>query len=182
MVRVLVVVDMQNDFISGSLGTEQAQSIVPEVCTRLRQAQAREERVFLTLDTHGPDYLDTQEGQALPVAHCIRETPGWKLNAQVEEAAGAQAVRVEKGTFGSLKLARLLGALCQNKGLENGKGLEIELCGVCTDICVIANALLIKAALPEAHLRVRPRLCAGVTQEKHLAALEVMRSCQVTID
>lgn len=181
MVRVLIVVDMQNDFIDGPLGSPEAKNILPDVCARLHQARAQGERIFLTLDTHGPDYLDTQEGQLLPAPHCIRDTPGWKLNAQVEEAAGPQAQLVEKGSFGSPKLARVLAALCQDKGLDEGKGMEIELCGVCTDICVVSNALLIKAALPEAHLSLNAQLCAGVTPEKHQAALEVLRSCQVAV-
>lgn len=181
MERVLIVVDMQNDFVDGSLGTPEASKIVAGVCQRIRQAHTRGERICLTLDTHTPEYLSTQEGRYLPVAHCIRETPGWGLNPQVEEAAGAAARRFEKGTFGSPDLARTLAALCQDKGLDCGKGLEVELCGLCTDICVVSNALLVKAILPEAHLTVNAALCAGVSPEKHQAALEVMRSCQVDV-
>ena len=181
MQRVLIVVDMQNDFVDGSLGTPEAPKIVADVCQRIRQAHDQGERVCLTLDTHTPEYLSTQEGRYLPVKHCIRETPGWALNAQVEAAAGPAARRFVKGTFGSPELARSLAALCQDKGLDDGKGLEVELCGLCTDICVVSNALIIKAVLPEAHLTVNSALCAGVTPEKHLAALEVMRSCQVNV-
>lgn len=170
MKRLLVVVDMQKDFIDGSLGTEEARAIVPGVREKVVKCQAEGWDVAFTLDTHEENYLDTQEGKKLPVPHCIVDTDGWEL---CEELGDFKGRYFEKNTFGSMALAEW----AAGKGYE-----EVELAGLCTDICVISNALLLKAALPEARIRVDAKCCAGVTPESHKHALEAMKMCQVEID
>ncbi len=165
MKRLLVVIDMQNDFVTGPLGTAEAAAIVPAVRKLIDGA----EEVVYTMDTHSPGYPDTREGRFLPVPHCIRGTEGWKI---LPELLRDGAKIFEKPTFGSEALARYAAA--------GGYGV-ITFCGVCTDICVVTNALLVKTALPEADVRVAAYACAGVTPEKHRAAIETMRSCQIEI-
>ena len=174
---LLIVIDMQNDFVTGALGTAEAQAIVPHVNAKITAADA----VVYTLDTHGEDYLATQEGKRLPVPHCIRNTPGWALEPEIAQTCARGMMSFEKPTFGSTALCEYVCTLAAEKGAVAGKGFHVELCGVCTDICVVSNALLIKAALPEADLTVNGALCAGVTPQKHEAALETMRSCQVEV-
>lgn len=170
--KVLVVVDMQNDFIMGALGTKEAEAIVPKVCEKIREFDGQ---VFFTMDTHGENYLDTQEGRNLPVKHCVKGTWGWQLDPQVD--ALRRSTPIEKETFGSKGLADVLKAGNTYEGpLE-----EIQLIGVCTDICVISNALLLKAYLPEVKLTVDASCCAGVTPESHQRALEAMKACQIEI-
>ena len=169
MKRLLVVVDMQKDFIDGALGTKEAVSIVPAVAERVRKAQADGEAVVFTLDTHHEDYLTTQEGRKLPVEHCILGTEGWQLDRQLQ---GFDGKRFEKPTFGSIELANWV----QAEGFE-----EITLIGLCTDICVISNAMLIKAALPESRVIVDGSCCAGVTPESHERALKAMQPCQIEV-
>lgn len=173
--RFLIVIDMQNDFIDGSLGTAEAVAIVPAAAARIREARAEGYAVFATLDTHGEDYLDTAEGKKLPVRHCIRGTAGWRLNPEIEAALG-DAEAVEKPTFGSVRLPEMLREAAGEAGPR-----EIEVIGLCTDICVVSNALILKAHFPEASVAVRRDCCAGVTPEKHAAALETMASCQIDI-
>ena len=180
MKKVLVVIDMQNDFIDGSLGTAEACAIVDAVSKKISgyasQAASGSAAVFATRDTHETDYLGTQEGRLLPVEHCIRGTKGWQINEAVAaelEKAGARII--DKPTFGSVDLARELSELNEK---EEG-GIEVEMIGLCTDICVVSNALLLKAEMPEITISVDPACCAGVTPEKHEAALETMRSCQI---
>lgn len=168
--RVLVVIDMQNDFITGSLGTKEAQAIVEKVC---RKIQGFDGEVLFTLDTHGPDYLETQEGRLLPVAHCIKGTPGWELEPRVK--ALCRTTPIEKPTFGSTGLADVL----QAKHIYGGGLDEVVFVGLCTDICVVSNALLLKARLPETKISVDPSCCAGVTPESHEAALLTMKMCQI---
>ncbi len=168
--KILIVIDMQNDFIDGSLGTPEAQAIVEAVKAKIRSYPP--DAVFATMDTHGEDYLSTQEGRMLPVEHCIRGTEGWKLRPDIA-ALLSQAAVFEKPTFGSVRLAEAV------RGLEDVG--EIEFVGLCTDICVVSNALLMKAYLPEVPITVDAGCCAGVTPEKHRAALETMRSCQIRI-
>ena len=170
MKKLLLVIDMQNDFIDGSLGTPEAVSIVEKVKAKIRAYPP--EAVLATMDTHGPDYLSTQEGKNLPVEHCIKGTEGWQLRPDVA-ALLDQAVILEKPTFGSMEMAKRLAAM---EDLE-----EAELVGLCTDICVVSNALLLKAAMPELRIAVDAACCAGVTPEKHRAALETMRSCQIEV-
>ena len=174
---LLIVIDMQNDFVTGALGTAEAQAIVPHVNAKIAAADA----VVYTLDTHGEDYLATQEGKRLPVPHCIRNTPGWALEPEIAQTCARGMMSFEKPTFGSTALCEYVCTLAAEKGAVAGKGFHVELCGVCTDICVVSNALLIKAALPEADLTVNGALCAGVTPQKHEAALETMRSCQIEV-
>ena len=171
--RVLVVIDMQNDFITGSLGTKEAQAIVEKVC---RKIQGFDGEVLFTLDTHGPDYLDTQEGRLLPVAHCIKGTPGWELEPRVK--ALCRTTPIEKPTFGSTGLADVL----QAKHIYGGGLDEVVFVGLCTDICVVSNALLVKARLPEVPLTVDASCCAGVTPEAHQHALAVLRSCLINVE
>jgi len=181
MIDILIVVDMQRDFVSGCLGSAEARAIVPDVCARIRRAKEEGTQVVFTLDTHESDYMNTREGSFLPVPHCIRGTEGWALEPEIAKTCSRGMISFEKPTFGSTALMHHVAALAGEKGYVNGKGLTVELCGVCTDICVVSNAMLIKAALPEADLIVNSALCAGVTPEKHAAALETMRSCQIDV-
>ena len=174
--KFLIVVDMQNDFIDGSLGTREAQAIVPAVAARIRECREAGWAVIATLDTHEENYLDTREGRFLPVRHCIRDTEGWHIREEIREALGDSAVLVEKPTFGSVRLPDILREM--NGGEDPA---AVELLGLCTDICVVSNALLLKAAFPETDFFVHRDCCAGVTPDKHEAALETMRSCQVSV-
>ena len=175
-VRYLVVVDMQKDFIDGSLGTEEAQGIVEKVKEKILSYP--KDMVYATLDTHGEDYLSTQEGKMLPVPHCIKGTEGWGLHPILKDLILPDHF-FEKGSFGSLSLAEFMRELFRQQ--DSMEGASIELVGLCTDICVVSNALLLKAFLPEVPISVDSSCCAGVTKEKHLAALETLRSCQVEI-
>lgn len=166
--KTLIVVDMQNDFIDGSLGTKEAIAIVPEVVKKIREWDGP---IIATYDTHQHDYLHTQEGKFLPVEHCIENTHGWQLNTEVEAALDEKnAVRVKKPTFGCVQLPEMV------KDAE-----EIQLVGLCTDICVVSNALLLKASMPEVPISVDATCCAGVTPASHDAALATMRMCQIQI-
>ena len=165
--RFLIVVDMQNDFISGSLGSSEAQAIVPRVVRKVASFQGT---VVFTRDTHTEEYLSTQEGKNLPVLHCVKGTDGWQICKEL--APYAQHV-VDKGAFGSIDLPAYLGTL--------GDVEEVELCGLCTDICVISNAMLLKSAYPETTMKVDASCCAGVTEERHNTALSAMRAVQIQI-
>lgn len=172
MQNILVVVDMQNDFIDGALGTKEAAAIVPGVQQKIRDFQGK---VFFTRDTHGTDYMNTQEGQKLPVPHCIKGTDGWQIHPDLQPLC--QGTPVDKVTFGSSELAALLQAEDQKEPVDS-----ITFVGLCTDICVISNALLTKAFLPEAKIIVDASCCAGVTPESHRNALEAMKVCQIQIE
>jgi len=167
--KTLVVIDMQNDFIDGALGTAEAQAIVPALKARIEKARADGDTIIFTRDTHTGSYLETQEGQNLPVPHCIKDSQGWQIR---EELAPRANEILDKPSFGSLELAERVAGL---------KTKEVELVGLCTDICVISNALILKARLPELPVRVNAALCAGVTPESHRNALEAMKMCQVTV-
>ena len=171
MKNILIVVDMQNDFIDGALGTKEAVAIVPKVEEKIREFDGE---VFFTRDTHEICYLETQEGKNLPVPHCIRDTEGWQIRRELDVLRKTEPV--DKETFGSRKLAEKLAAL--NDKEEVG---SITLVGLCTDICVISNALLVKAALPEVPIIVDAACCAGVTPESHENALNAMKMCQIDI-
>ncbi len=177
--KVLVVVDMQKDFVDGALGTAEAVEIVPKVAEKIR---AHEGLIALTYDTHHADYLSTQEGRNLPVEHCIEGTEGWELNGEIARAisekcpeSGCKVFR--KPGFGSVELAEWLRELAGERDIE-----EIELIGLCTDICVISNAMLIKAAVPETLIKVDASCCAGVSPLSHTNALEAMKMCQISIE
>ena len=170
MRKLLVVVDMQNDFIDGALGTAEALAIVENVKAKIREYDPAD--VFVTMDTHAPDYLSTQEGRNLPVEHCIKGTEGWQIRSDIAELLTGAHV-YEKPTFGSTALAKDIAEIAA------AEDIEIELIGLCTDICVVSNALLLKATMPEVKISVDPACCAGVTPESHEAALLTMQMCQV---
>lgn len=179
--KYLVVVDMQNDFITGSLGTKEAQGIVPLVVERIKKAKAEGWEIFCTKDTHYPDYPMTKEGQKLPVPHCMYGTDGHNIHPDVLAAMAEYPVmEYTKNTFGCINLADDIANFVRNE-LPAQNFAAIEIIGLCTDICVVANALLLKAFLPEASISVNASCCAGVTPELHEAALTVMRSCQIDI-
>lgn len=170
--KILIVVDMQNDFISGSLGTKEAEEIVSNVVAKIKTFDGE---IFYTRDTHEKNYLITEEGKNLPVEHCIRETKGWELHPEIE--ALRKDAPIDKVTFGSVALAETLSALNKNDGVIE----EITLVGLCTDICVISNALVLKAFMPEVPITVDAACCAGVTPQSHKRALEAMKACQIKI-
>ena len=184
MKKLLVVVDMQNDFITGSLGTKEAEGIVNVVCDKITSWSGD---IIFTQDTHEENYLETLEGTKLPVKHCIEGTDGWNICDKVEAALDTVRKRnnqavigVLKNTFGSFNLAKI--AMDRILSDLNKKPWdEIELCGLCTDICVINNALILRAKFPNVPITIRKDLCAGVTVEKHNAALEVLKSCQIDV-
>lgn len=169
MSRILVVVDMQKDFVDGALGSREAAAIVPHVADKMRAYREAGDEVVFTFDTHFEDYPDTMEGKKLPVAHCIKGTAGWEPVQGLGEIKGK---RFEKHTFGSRELADYVAA---------GQYDSVELVGLCTDICVISNAMLIKAAVPDTPIRVDAACCAGVTPESHENALNAMRMCHIDV-
>ena len=173
--KFLIVVDMQKDFVDGALGSAEAQAILPAVDARIRQRRDEGWTVLATLDTHEADYIETREGRYLPVPHCIRGTEGWQLHPAVREALDG-CETVEKPTFGSVRLPDII-----RSRVSPEDHVTIELIGLCTDICVVSNAMLLKAAFPEADLAVCRSCCAGVTPAKHEAALETMASCQIDV-
>lgn len=173
MKNILVVVDMQNDFVDGALGSKEAKAIVDRAAEKIKGFDGD---VFVTLDTHGEDYMQTSEGKKLPVPHCIKGTEGWQLNSKIAAALkGKNYSMVQKATFGSCELPSLI------EQLISDREVEITLIGLCTDICVVSNALLLKANFPDFEIYVDSSCCAGVTPETHRAALEVMKSCQINI-
>lgn len=170
---IIANIYMQNDFIDGSLGTKEAEAIVPAVIEKIKEYPSQD--VYATRDTHPADYLDTQEGRYLPVEHCIKGTPGWQIRDEISELIPEDHI-FDKPTFGSVKLAETA------RKMNEEEPIEIELVGLCTDICVVSNALLLKAFIPEVRISVDSSGCAGVTPEKHMAALETMRSCQIQVN
>ena len=173
MKNFLVVVDMQNDFVDGALGSAEAVAIVPNVVDKIKNFDGE---IFVTLDTHFDNYMETAEGKKLPVPHCIKGTTGWELNPEVAKALeGKKHTVVEKLTFGSVDLPKLMG---QAAGDDE---FSVELMGLCTDICVVSNALLLKAHYPENNIAVDASCCAGVTPKSHDEALATMGMCQIEI-
>ena len=166
--KYLIVVDMQNDFITGSLGSEHAEKIVPDVVKKVKNFAGK---VIFTRDTHFADYMQTQEGKKLPVQHCIKDTDGWQICDELKDYANDV---VDKITFGSINLPEML----KDYGDEID---EIELCGLCTDICVISNAMILKANFPETKIIIDGKCCAGVSAESHKTALEAMKAVQIEI-
>lgn len=172
MKNILIVVDMQKDFVDGALGTKEAVAIVDKVVEKIQSFKGD---VIATYDTHGENYMDTQEGKKLPVPHCIKDTEGWKLDKRVQEALEEKGyTQVYKPTFGSVDLVEII----RKYDIEN---TQVEFIGLCTDICVVSNALLLKANFPEMNILVDAACCAGVTPAKHIAALETMSSCQIDV-
>ncbi len=174
MKKILIVVDMQNDFIDGSLGTKEAESIVNHVVEEINKDYSL---VIATRDTHPENYLKTNEGKHLPVKHCIKNSEGWQIRPDVFEAIEAKEYLViDKPTFGSEKLVEILKKINEEEEIET-----ITLIGLCTDICVVSNALLVKAAFPEKRIEVKENCCAGVTPQSHEAALTTMKMCQIEV-
>ena len=173
MKKFLIVVDIQNDFVDGALGTAEAVAMLPNAEKKIAEWDGE---IFVTYDTHFADYLDSAEGKKLPVAHCIKGTEGWSLNARIAEALdGKKYTATEKITFGSTELPALI------KEAAGDEGFSITLIGLCTDICVVSNALILKANFPEKEITVDSACCAGVTGASHNAALETMKMCQINI-
>ena len=186
MFHVLVLVDLQNDFIGGALGTPEAQAIVPRVVEKLKNTNMRETLVLFTKDTHYDNYLDTLEGKMLPVPHCIENTPGWSINKEISNVADytpgklvcstdkIKKSRIYKNTFGSDDLREFL--------VEHKDDIEeIEFCGLCTSICVLSNAIMARQTLPNTRILVDASCCACVTPDSHKHALEAMKMCQIEI-
>lgn len=169
--NALIVVDVQNDFVSGSLGTKEAVEMLPRLVEKLERVISEGQTdIIFTQDTHGTDYLDTQEGKLLPVVHCVKKTRGWEIVPELQKFVESAREVVEKKSFGSTRLPSLL------KPYK-----EVEFVGLCTDICVISNALLVKAFYPEQTVSVDSNCCAGSSSENHENALSVMKNCQCII-
>lgn len=194
---ILVVIDMQNDFIDGSLGTEEARAIVPNVRSKILKYMEEKKPIIFTQDTHLRNYLDeTLEGKYLPIEHCIKETEGWKLSDKVitrseiieilyymNQEIGSEGYFntndfiFEKGTFGTLEISSIIAMLY----FTTEKNPSIEICGLCTDICVVTNALILREQYPNNEIICDATCCAGTTPEKHRSALDVMKSCQIKV-
>ena len=174
--KILIVIDMQNDFLDGTLRNEEGIKIIPNVVNKIKLYKNDGNLIIATRDTHDITYLQTQEGKNLPVIHCIKKTHGWEINDDIARALGDVLV-FDKPTFGSLELANWL----KDNYYDVQEDLEIELVGVCTDICVVSNAMLIKATLPEAKLVCDASCCAGVSIESHKSALQTMKTCQIQV-
>lgn len=173
MKKILIVVDMQKDFVDGALGSKEAVAIVDNVVNKIESFDGD---IIVTYDTHSENYMETQEGRNLPVPHCIKDTAGWRLDAKVQAAVDKKAYKaIKKPTFGSTELVEHI------RENYNTDELEIELIGLCTDICVVSNALLMKASFLEAKVSVDASCCAGVTVDSHNAALTTMKMCQVNV-
>lgn len=172
MKKILIVVDMQKDFVDGALGTAEAVAILPAVARKIKDFEGD---IYVTYDTHFEDYLETDEGKNLPVAHCIKGTDGWELHGEVKAALeGREYLSVEKHTFGSVALPELIKEW-------SGEDFEAQLIGLCTDICVVSNALILKANFPQNKISVDAACCAGVTPKTHDAALDTMKMCQIAV-
>ena len=184
--RVICLIDLQNSFIDGELGTPEAKAIVPKIVEKINNYDNKNNvLVLFTKDTHGSNYLDTLEGTILPIPHCIENTPGWSINKDIKNAVKANRFlsyssdkiiksRVYKDTFGSNELRKFFEKFRDD--IE-----EVEFVGLCTDVCVISNVLVTRMVLPDVEITVDASCCAGVTPEKHQAALEVMKSCQINV-
>mgnify|MGYP002471585234 FL=1 len=171
--KILIVVDMQNDFIDGVLGTKEAIGIVDNVVNKIKKFNGK---IFVTLDTHQSNYMETFEGKKLPVPHCIRMTNGWILNEDIMKVLDGKDYKIiEKRTFGSTKLVNEI------RRIKGNDDIEIEFVGLYTDICVVSNVLLLKAYFPEVKMTVDANCCAGVTPESHKAALDTMKMCQINV-
>ena len=175
--KALLVIDMQNDFVTGALANTEAQKIASAIAAKVKKCEAEGVPVFFTRDTHDEDYLKSQEGKLLPVPHCKVGTDGWQVVPELVDFVkeGQEGNVFDKPTFGSMYLPTWL-----HEKL-NGTPSIIELCGVCTDICVISNAMILKAAFPETEIVVDGKICAGVTPESHQTALDAMKSCQINV-
>lgn len=176
MKKLLIVVDCQKDFIDGALGSYEAQDMIPRLEKKLEELD-NETTVIFTADTHYEDYLDTFEGKKLPVPHCVQGSDGWAIDPRLTKFFNDSPVVVEKETFGSFDLIDAIHNISEY-AIDFD---EIELVGLCTDICVISNALILRAAFPETEILIDPLCCAGSSVDAHKAALRAMESCQITI-
>lgn len=176
--KIVVVVDCQNDFITGSLGTPEAQTMIPRLIDKINHSSDDTYFIF-TKDTHYENYLKTAEGKKLPIEHCIKNTEGWEIPIELTEHFVNSPLVIEKQTFGSYALIKKIEEIIEAN--ENDKLEEIELCGLVSDICVVTNALILKTSFPECDIVVNSKCCAGTTPEAHEAALAVMRSCQIEV-
>lgn len=173
MKHILIVVDIQKDFVDGALGTKEAVAIVENAAKKIREFDGD---IFVTYDTHFEDYMNTAEGKKLPVPHCIKGKDGWELDKNIAAALkGKDFTRIEKLTFGSVDLPELV------KEAVGDEDFDITLIGLCTDICVVSNALILKASFPEREIYVDSFACAGVTVDTHNAALTTMKMCQINV-
>lgn len=170
--KVLIVVDYQNDFVNGALGFAGAETLEPIILGKISECRKSGGQVIFTLDTHNEDYLSTAEGKKLPVVHCVDGTDGHALYGKIAKCVSNEDIVIKKPSFGSLKLAEIL---------KRGNYSEVELCGLVTDICVVSNAIIAKAALPESRVVVDCKAVASFDGEKHNAALEVMKSVQIDV-
>lgn len=173
--KLLIVIDMQNDFIDGTLGTPEAQAIVPNVQKKVANYLNNSDKVIFTRDTHGANYMETNEGKNLPIPHCMIGTDGWKIHADID---APNCLHIDKPTFGFADWADYIG---NNVITDFDEGSEIEIVGLCTDICVVSNALILKALFPENKITVDASCCAGVTPDTHKAALQTLKMCQINV-
>lgn len=182
MKKILVVVDMQNDFIDKNvLGNDECQAVVPKIVNKIKSKEYENAFIFATRDTHHEDYLNTQEGKNLPVVHCIENTKGWEIEPSIESALLKHGFTLHnKPSFGDLKLVDVIREAKERFEKKEGN-VEIELCGVCTGICVISNAMILKAAFPETKISVDSNCCACVSKESHENALKAMKLCQINV-
>lgn len=180
VMKILIVIDMQKDFTTGVLGNPETAAAAGIAAEKIRayRSEGNGVPVIFTMDTHGEDYLETQEGKKLPIVHCVKNTDGWEIDPSVRAAAERTDIILEKNSFGSLKLPKVIKETAADKFSEID---SIELIGVCTDICVISNAMILKAAFPDIPIIVDGNCCAGVTPESHDNALKAMASCQIEV-
>ena len=179
--KILIVVDMQNDFIQGSLGSSDALNIVENVTEKIKSYSERNDLVIATLDTHTKEDLNTLEGKKLPVLHCIKGTEGHDIDKRIKNCLNTNTIYVEKETFGSFRLKDIIEEYLKKDGIDT-KDIEIELVGLCTDICVVSNAILLRAMFPNTEISVASSCCAGTSKERHNASLEVMKSCKINVN
>ncbi|MCR5760541.1 MAG: cysteine hydrolase [Sphaerochaetaceae bacterium] len=182
MFKILVVVDVQKDFVDGSLGSKEAVKIVPAVIEAIKENRKNNDYLIFTMDTHGQDYLDTFEGKMLPVPHCIKNTDGWLLDKNIRSMGDCvfdtNCSILEKPGFGCPSLPQTIEEITKNADGD----FEVTLCGLCTDICVASNAMLLRALYPSMNIKVLKDACAGSTVENHEAALKVFKACQIVIE
>ena len=184
MDKIVIIVDCQKDFIDGSLGTPEAQDMIPKLAEKIKYSDENTYFIF-TADTHNDNYLNTAEGKKLPVKHCIKGTRGWEIPSCLTESFNNAPLVLEKSTFGSYDLVHFIEDLFEDELNFNKatyiENIEIEICGLCTDICVISNAILLKNAFPNNDIVINSKCCAGTTPEAHKAALAVMKNCQIEV-
>lgn len=178
--NILILVDMQVDFVSGTLGSKMAMEIIPHVAKKIECYNNAHSLIIATLDTHDKNYLNTLEGKYLPIEHCIKGTNGHKIEESLASRLNSNTIYVEKNAFGSLKLIDVIKEYMDAHNIDATQ-MQFELVGLCTDICVVSNAILLKAAFSNSKIVVDSACCAGTTKERHNATLEVLKSCQIDV-